>query len=61
MFNDVTGFDHVSKSWVFADTTKGATTNAILYTLVESAKQNELNRVWLEIFFRGSISITVVT
>lgn len=31
------------KSWLFADTPKGVTANAVLYTLVESAKQNELN------------------
>lgn len=31
------------KSWLFADTPNGATANAVLYTLVESAKQNDLN------------------
>ena len=31
------------KSWLFADTPNGATANAVLYTLVESAKQNNLN------------------
>lgn len=31
------------RAWLFADTPKGATANAILYTLVESAKANSLN------------------
>lgn len=31
------------KSWLFADTPKGAEATAILYTLVESAKINQLN------------------
>ena len=31
------------KAWLFADTPKGATTNAILYTIVESAKANDLD------------------
>ncbi len=31
------------KAWLFADTPKGATTNAVLYTIVESAKANELD------------------
>ena len=31
------------RSWLFADTTKGATANAIAYTLAESAKANDLN------------------
>jgi len=29
-------------AWLFADTPKGATANAVLYTLVESAKANDL-------------------
>lgn len=31
------------RAWLFADTPKGATANAILYTLVESAKANDLD------------------
>lgn len=31
------------RAWLFADTPKGATANAVLYTLVESAKANELD------------------
>ena len=31
------------RSWLFADTPKGATANAILYTLIESAKANDLD------------------
>ena len=32
-----------TKEWLFADTPKGAFANGILYTLVETAKQNNLN------------------
>ena len=31
------------RAWLFADTPKGATANAVLYTLVESAKANALD------------------
>lgn len=31
------------RAWLFADTPKGAIANAVLYTLVETAKSNELN------------------
>lgn len=31
------------RAWLFADTPKGATANAVLYTLVESARANDLN------------------
>ncbi|WHH59791.1 IS66 family transposase [Petroclostridium sp. X23] len=31
------------RAWLFADTPKGATANAILYTIVESAKANDLD------------------
>lgn len=31
------------RSWLFADTPKGATANAVAFTLVESAKANNLN------------------
>lgn len=31
------------RAWLFADTPKGATANAVLYTLVESAKANDLD------------------
>ncbi|MFI3214333.1 MAG: transposase domain-containing protein [Eubacteriales bacterium] len=31
------------RAWPFADAPKGATANAILYTLAESAKADELN------------------
>ena len=31
------------KAWLFADTPKGATANAVLYTIVESARANELD------------------
>ena len=31
------------RAWLFADTPKGARANAILYTLVESAKANDLD------------------
>ena len=36
-------FATARRAWLFADTPKGATANAMLYTLVESAKANELN------------------
>ena len=36
-------FTTVRRAWLFADTPNGAKANAILYTLVESAKANELN------------------
>ena len=36
-------FATARRSWLFADTPKGARANAVLYTLVESAKANELN------------------
>ncbi len=36
-------FATARRAWLFADTPKGATANAVLYTLVESAKANELN------------------
>ena len=31
------------KAWLFADTPKGAFANGVLYTLIETAKQNDLN------------------
>ncbi len=31
------------KAWLFADTPKGATANAVLYTIVESARANDLD------------------
>ena len=31
------------KAWLFADTPKGATANAVLYTIVESARANALD------------------
>ncbi|WHH61672.1 transposase domain-containing protein [Petroclostridium sp. X23] len=31
------------RAWLFADTPKGATANAVLYTLVESARANDLD------------------
>lgn len=31
------------RAWLFADTPKGATANAVLYTIVESAKANDLD------------------
>jgi len=36
-------FATARKAWLFADTPKGATANAVLYTLVESARANDLN------------------
>lgn len=36
-------FATARRSWLFADTPKGAQANAVLYTLVESARANELN------------------
>ena len=36
-------FATARRAWLFADTPKGARANAILYTLVESAKANELD------------------
>ena len=36
-------FATARRAWLFADTPKGATANAVLYTLVESAKVNGLN------------------
>lgn len=36
-------FATARRAWLFADTPKGATANAILYTLVETAKANQLD------------------
>ncbi len=36
-------FATARRAWLFADTPKGAKTNAILYTLVESAHANKLD------------------
>ena len=36
-------FATARRAWLFADTPKGATANAILYTLIESAKANDLD------------------
>lgn len=35
-------FDTARRAWLFADTPKGAAANAVLYTLAESAKQNDV-------------------
>ena len=40
------------RAWLFADTPKGARANAVMYTLVESARANDLYR-WLDIFEFG--------
>lgn len=36
-------FATARRAWLFADTPKGATANAVLYTLVETARANDLN------------------
>lgn len=36
-------FATARRAWLFADTPKGATANAVLYTLVESARANQLD------------------
>lgn len=36
-------FATARRAWLFADTPKGATANAVLYTLVESARANNLD------------------
>lgn len=36
-------FATARKAWLFADTPRGAFANGVLYTLVETAKQNDLN------------------
>lgn len=36
-------FATARRAWLFADTPKGATANAVLYTIVESARANELD------------------
>ena len=36
-------FATARRAWLFADTPKGATANAILYTIVETARANQLN------------------
>ena len=36
-------FATARRAWLFADTPKGAKANAILYTLVENARANQLN------------------
>lgn len=36
-------FATARRAWLFADTPKGATANAVLYTLVETARANKLN------------------
>ena len=36
-------FATARRAWLFADTPKGAMANAVLYTLIESAKTNKLD------------------
>ena len=36
-------FATARRAWLFADTPNGARANAVLYTLVETAKENDLN------------------
>lgn len=36
-------FATARRAWLFADTPKGAAANAVLYTLVETARANKLN------------------
>ena len=36
-------FATARRAWLFADTPKGAAANAVLYTLVESARANGLD------------------
>ena len=36
-------FATARRAWLFADTPKGAVANAILYTIVETARGNQLN------------------
>jgi len=36
-------FATARRAWLFADTPKGAKANAVLYTIVESARLNELD------------------
>jgi hypothetical protein len=36
-------FATARRAWLFADTPKGAKANAVLYTLVESARANDLD------------------
>lgn len=36
-------FATARRAWLFADTPKGAAANAVMYTIVESAKVNQLN------------------
>ena len=36
-------FATARRAWLFADTPKGATANAVLYTIVETARANNLN------------------
>lgn len=33
----------IEKNWLFADTVEGAKANAVLYSIVETAKANSLN------------------
>ncbi|GEM_PF-4174963 len=40
---DMAIFATVRGAWLFADTPKGATANSVLYTIVESARANELD------------------
>jgi len=39
----ISPFATARRAWLFADTPKGAVANAVLYTLVETARSNELN------------------
>lgn len=41
--SNIKPFATARRAWLFADTPKGATANAVLYTLVESARANGLD------------------
>jgi hypothetical protein len=41
--NSIRPFTVGRKNWLFADTPKGATASASVYSIVETAKANELN------------------
>lgn len=41
--NAIRPFTVGRKNWLFADTPKGATSSAIVYSLIETAKANNLN------------------
>ena len=48
------------KNWLFSNTPKGATASAMIYSLIETAKENGLNpHDYLKTVFRNAPNLTV--